>query len=74
MGLSAYAATRTASANEPDSLEPRESQLAQVIEDDLCRQAPEQARILGNLVGFHVELHVPAKIRYALRERLDHVD
>jgi len=36
------------------------------------RQAPQQVRKLDDLRTLHVELHVPAEIRDAFRERLDH--
>ena len=49
-------------------------QAAEMIEHDRRRQAFEQRRILDDLVGAHVDLHVPAEISDALGQRLDHVD
>jgi len=52
----------------------RQRRVCQVIEHQLGRQAPQQVRKLDDLRALHVKLHVPAEIRDAFRERLDHVD
>ena len=45
-----------------------------MIEHHGARQAFEQRGVLDDLVGAHVDLHVPAEIGDALAQRLDHVD
>ena len=52
----------------------RQRRVGQVIEHQLRRQAAQQVGELDDLRALHVELQVPAEIRDAFRERLDHVD
>ena len=52
----------------------RQRRVRQVIEHDRRRQAPQDRSAIGHdLLALHVELHVPAEIGDAFRERLDHV-
>src|SRR5258708_31187829 len=48
--------------------------VAEVVEHQLRRQAPQQVRELDDLPALYVELHVPAEIHDAFRERLDLFD
>ena len=52
----------------------RHLRFAHVIKHDRRRQALQHRRIVDDLLRLHVELHVPAVLRNALRERLYHVD
>ena len=46
----------------------------EVVEHHWSGQTPQEVRPFNDLLALDVELHVPAEIRHALRQRLDHLD
>ncbi len=52
----------------------RKRHAAHVIDDDGRRQPPQHVGVGDDLVAAHMDLHVPADVGHAPRERLDHLD